>query len=89
MCRHLKSCFESGSISLFPVKKTRRAKGRVKSEDSIEIFCDCRMPQLAGVDMIQFVMNGFTLICVYKYPPKLWSVLKRSGFVVDASILVS
>ena len=68
MRTHLKSCFESGSISLFPVKKTRRAKGRVKSEDSIEIFCDCRMPQLPGVDMISvlLVMNGFTLICVFK-----------------------
>ena len=40
-------------MTLFPVKKTRRAEGRVKSEDSIEVFCDCRMPQLPSVDMIQ------------------------------------
>ena len=53
MRRHLKRCLESGSLSLFPVKKTRRAEGKVKSEDSIELFCNCRMPQLPGVDMIQ------------------------------------
>ena len=53
MCQHLKKCFENKSISLFPVKKTRRAERRVKSEDSIEVFCDCRMLQLPGVDMIQ------------------------------------
>ena len=30
MRQHLKKCFESRSISLFPVKKTRRAKRSVK-----------------------------------------------------------
>ena len=53
MRKHLRGCFEKGSMTLFPVKKTRRAEGRVKSEDSIEVFRDCRMPQLPSVDMIQ------------------------------------
>ena len=53
MRRHLKNCFESQNMSLFPVKKTRQGEGKVKCEDYIQMFCKCRMSQLPGVDMVQ------------------------------------
>ena len=42
--RHLVRCLELGEMTMFPVKKTRRSAGWIKSEDIIEIHCSCRMP---------------------------------------------
>ena len=30
-------------------------------------------------------MNGFMSICVFKYLPKPWNVLKKCGFAISAS----
>ena len=51
--RHLVRCLELGEMTMFPVKKTRRSAGRIKSEDIIEIHCSCRMPEIPEVDMIE------------------------------------
>lgn len=53
MRKHLRMCLQQRSISMFPVKKTRRVLDRVKSKDLIEIFCICRMPQIPGIEMIE------------------------------------
>ena len=53
MRRHLVRCLELGEMTMFPVKKTRRSAGRIKSEDIIEIHCSCRMPEIPEVDMIE------------------------------------
>ena len=53
MRQHLIKCLELGEMMMFPIKKTRRSAGRMKSEDVIEIHCSCRMPEIPGVDMIE------------------------------------
>ena len=38
-----------------PVKKTRRdTAGRIKSTDSIPVYCVCQLPEMAGT---QYVLN--------------------------------
>ena len=53
MRQHLMKCLELGEMTMFPIKKTRRSAGRMKSEDVIEIHCSCRMPVIPGMDMIE------------------------------------
>ena len=81
MRRHLKNCLESENMSLFPVKRTRRGEGKVKSEDSIEVFCECRMPPLPGVDMVQCSSceEWFHVSCV-SVPSKAMECTKEQWF---------
>ena len=51
--QHLMKCLQLGEMTMFPVKRTRRNAGRIKSKDIIEIHCSCRMPEVPGVDMIE------------------------------------
>ena len=62
MRQHLMKCLELGEMTMFPIKKTRRSAGRMKSEDVIEIHCSCRMPVIPGVDMIECSACGRCII---------------------------
>ena len=53
--QHLMKCLELGEMTMFPVKRTRRNAGRIKSKDIIEIHCSCQMPEVPGVDMIECI----------------------------------
>ena len=53
MRHHLLKCLQEGELTPFPVKKTRRNACRVKSWDTIEVHCVCRMPEVSGVEMIE------------------------------------
>ena len=53
MRRHLLKCFEEGKISMFPIKKIRRNKAKVKATEMISVYCTCRMTQLPKVTMIE------------------------------------
>ena len=45
MRRHLYKCPSRGELSMFPLVK-KNAAASVKSEDYIELFCTCRMPEI-------------------------------------------
>ena len=53
MRRHLLKCLQEGELTPFPVKKTRQNACRVKSWDTIEVHCVCRMPEVSGIEMIE------------------------------------
>ena len=46
--RHLYKCLENGRMQVFPVVKTRRGHSFVKSNDTVDIYCNCRMPDTFG-----------------------------------------
>ena len=53
MRSHLLKCFESGELSMFPVKKTRRASAKVKKVEEFDVYCTCRMPVTPASELIQ------------------------------------
>ena len=53
MRQHLLKCLQEAAMTPFPLKKNRRNGCRVKSWDTIEVHCICRMPEVNGVDMIE------------------------------------
>ena len=48
MRRHLYKCLDNGKMQMFPVLKTRSGCSSVKSNDTIDIYCTCRMPDTFG-----------------------------------------
>ena len=53
MRKHLYTCLQKGRITNFPTIKERRLHTKVKSRDEIEVYCECRMPELRNVEMVQ------------------------------------
>lgn len=53
MRRHLWKCLEQQKIEMFPVKKHRRSAAKVKTTDTVPVFCLCRMPELPGTQWIE------------------------------------
>ena len=51
MRRHFWNCLKAGKLTPFPVLKTRRCSDRVKSTDTIELSCECRLPN--SMNMIE------------------------------------
>ena len=49
---HVMKCLQEQNITMFPVKKTRRAAQKVKSVTDLHVFCKCRMPEVPGSTMI-------------------------------------
>ena len=52
MRKHLMHCLEAQYLSAFPVTRRRRA-AKVKLSSTIHVYCSCRMPEQAGIMMIQ------------------------------------
>ena len=52
MRQHLYRCFSSRKLTPFPEKEHSRAGG-LKSEDDIPVHCNCRMPEINDVPMIE------------------------------------
>ena len=50
MRTHLMHCLQEQTISMFPIKKTRRTALKVKSTTTLHAHCKCRMP---GSTMIE------------------------------------
>ena len=50
---HVMKCLQEQNVTMFPVKKTRRAAQKVKSVTDLHVFCKCRMPEVPGSTMIQ------------------------------------
>ena len=53
MRKHLYTCLQNGRLVMFPTKKERRVPVKVKSRDEIVIYCECRMPELRNVKMVE------------------------------------
>jgi hypothetical protein len=51
MRRHLFNCFQNGTLSPFPVERKRVPATAMK--ETINIHCNCRMPEFSNVDMIE------------------------------------
>ena len=50
---HLVKCLEYQEFCMFPVKRYRRQRRRLKAEENIPLFCVCRLPLIKEVPMIQ------------------------------------
>ena len=53
MRKHLYACLQKGRITMFPTMKERRIPEKVKCRDEIKIYCECRMPELRNVEMVE------------------------------------
>ena len=53
MRKHLYTCLQKGQLVMFPTMKERRVPVKVKSRDEIDIYCECRMPELRNVEMVE------------------------------------
>ena len=53
MRRHLLRCLELQHFTMFPVQSERRQGGRIRSKQTIKLYCQCRMPDIAGEPMIR------------------------------------
>ena len=53
MRKHLYMCLEKGEMVMFPTVKERRVPTKVKNRDEIDIYCECRMPELRNVEMVE------------------------------------
>ncbi len=45
MRQHLYQCLENGKMTLFPVKRVRRALTKIVTVEAFEIHCVCRLPE--------------------------------------------
>ena len=50
---HLLKCLEAGEFQMFPVRKARRLTMRIKSTETMKVYCDCRMPELLSSGLVQ------------------------------------
>ena len=46
MRKHLYECQNNGKLTMFPLLKPIRQGGLVRSRESMELFCTCRMPEI-------------------------------------------
>ena len=53
MRKHLMHCLEARYLSAFLVTRRRRRAAKVKLSSTIHVYCSCRMPEQAGITMIQ------------------------------------
>ena len=49
MRKHLLQCLESGQLTMFPIRKERRMKKKIKRVEELAIYCTCRMPLMGEV----------------------------------------
>lgn len=49
---HLAQCLERGKFTMFPVRQRRR-KTAINAHTYIPLHCTCRMPDIAGVELIE------------------------------------
>ena len=61
--RHLYKCLMEGKMSMFP-QKQRWTSRLVKSEDSIELFCICHMPEIPPMVECSQCSNWYHVSCV-------------------------
>ena len=54
MRRHFYQCLNEGEMKCFPMKNSSLVRsGGIKSEDIIEVYCHCRLPELKHVSMVE------------------------------------
>ena len=53
MRQHLLKCLEMQHFTMFPVRSERRQGGRIRSKQTIKLYCQCRMPDIVGEPMIR------------------------------------
>ena len=61
---HLIKCLEEGSITDFPVKKIRRKGTSVKKEETITLYCTCRMPEMRPMIQCSYCRKWYHILCV-------------------------
>ena len=61
MRRHLYKCLTEGKMLMFPQKQRRTSR---KSEDSIELFCICHMPEIPPMVECSQCSNWYHVSCV-------------------------
>lgn len=52
MRNHLINCLEEQECTMFPIKKERRQARKIKSSETIPLYCICRMPPIKEIPMI-------------------------------------
>lgn len=63
MRRHLYECLTKQEMSMFP-HKPRRITRMVKQEDTLELFCTCRMPEIPPMVECSRCCNWYHVNCV-------------------------
>ena len=53
MRQHLLKCLEMQCFTMFPVHSERRQGGRIRSKQTVKLYCQCRMPDIVGEPMIR------------------------------------
>jgi len=53
MRKHLWNCLRSQKILMFPYKKERRRKNKVKNSQEVAVHCLCRLPGVTGIRLIE------------------------------------
>ena len=53
MRNHLIKCLEDQQFTMFPIKKEQRQARKIKSSETIPLYCVCRMPPIREIPMIQ------------------------------------
>ena len=61
MRKHLYKCLMEEKMTMFPLKP-RRTNRLVKSEDTIELFCTCRMPEIPPWLSVASAITGIMLV---------------------------
>jgi len=53
MRSHLIDCLEKEHFTMFPIKKEHRQATKIKTSETIPVYCTCRMPLMKAAPMIQ------------------------------------
>ena len=53
MRKHLYTCLNEGNITPFPLLRRRRGGKKIKYSEKFSVYCDCRMPECLGREMVE------------------------------------
>ena len=67
MQAHLCKCLELGKMTPFPIIRNRRTPSKIKAAEQFNVYCICRMPEIANSTWVQCTAckDGFILTPVF------------------------
>ena len=66
MRKHLYECLNKAELTMFPlVKSKQQSRSAVKSEDYIELFCICHMPEILPMVECSNCKKWYHVHCTY------------------------
>ena len=71
--QHFVQCLESQHFTMFPVKSEQRNGLRIRSKQTITVYCTCRMPKVNGISMIccNNCKKWFHGVCIALIPEEI------------------